>query len=122
MNRIFDTLCRSRKNSNALDRPPGAALPVPGRCLQGRGEQVPERQGSRVVSGRAPQPGRLVLAGFPSPPGQRAWRQAQVPAGVASRCRFAGGGLLRQAQRATEGRHRERIRRNQSLMPKLVPN
>jgi 2-oxoglutarate dehydrogenase complex dehydrogenase (E1) component-like enzyme len=35
---------------------------------------------------------------------------------------LAGRGLLRQAQRATEGRHRERIRRNQSLMSKLVPN
>ena len=48
----------------------------------GRGStSTPNAKGSRGAR-KSPQPGRLVLAAFASPPGQRHRRQAQVPAGV----------------------------------------
>ena len=62
--KVYYDLVRTRARTQERrrrDRPRRAALSVPAQGVRGRAEEVPERDRSRLVPGRAAEPGRLVL-------------------------------------------------------------
>ena len=85
------------------DHPRRAALSVPAQGVRGRAEEVPERDRSGLVPGRAAEPGRLVLRR--STTSTRTCSEGQK-LGYAGRAGFgvAGGRLLRTCTRSSRRR------------------
>src|SRR5690606_41300202 len=79
---------------------------------------IPRRDAGGLVPGRAAEPGLLVLRAAPRQRGTGREPEARLcrPPGIG----FTGRRLLRQALRAAEGAHRERLRRREVAREEVI--